>query len=275
MERQGRLAVILPGVPHEMTEIMVDAVVPALASRVQDSAIVHRTLRTTGISESLLAQKLGDLNPLLEGAALAFLPSPRGVRLRITVHGKNAAEANARAGEVEERIRRSIGTWVYGTEQQELEDVLGSLLKERGQSIAVAESCTGGLIADRITNVSGSSAYFERGIVAYSDRSKTELLGVPRELIDRHGAVSREVAEAMASGVRRIAGVDIGLSTTGIAGPAGGSEEKPVGLVWIGHANADGVSSVRFQFGDRRLRVKERASQAALELVRRTILKIP
>jgi nicotinamide-nucleotide amidase len=140
--------------------------------------------------------------------------------------------------------------------------------------IAVAESCTGGLIANRLTNISGSSAYFERGVVTYSNRSKTELLGVPEALLTTHGAVSREVAAAMAAGVRRLAGTEVGLSTTGIAGPTGGTPEKPVGLLWTGYADERGSLAVKFQFGDGRLRFKERASQAALELVRKRLLQI-
>jgi nicotinamide-nucleotide amidase len=163
---------------------------------------------------------------------------------------------------------------VYGAEEEELEDVVGRLLTEQRLTLAVAESCTGGMIADRITNVSGSSLYFERGIVAYSNTAKTQLLGVPEEMIDRHGAVSREVAESMATGIRTRALADIGISTTGIAGPTGGTPEKPVGLVWIGFADAEENFALRFNFGDNRRRTKERASTAALELVRRRILRI-
>jgi nicotinamide-nucleotide amidase len=176
--------------------------------------------------------------------------------------------------EVERRIRQKVEKYIYGTNDEELEEVVGRLLTERRLTIAVAESCTGGLIADRITNVSGSSNYFERAVVAYSNRSKVELLGVPEALIQAHGAVSREVAEAMASGIRRTAQTDIGVSTTGIAGPTGGSAEKPVGLVWIGYADSGGSCALRFQFGDVRRNVKERAAQAALELVRRRLLGI-
>jgi nicotinamide-nucleotide amidase len=148
------------------------------------------------------------------------------------------------------------------------------MLAGRKLTIAVAESCTGGLIAHRLTNVSGSSAYFERGVVTYSDASKTELLGVPAETIGTHGAVSRETAESMASGMRKTARTAIGLSTTGIAGPAGGTPSKPVGTVWIGIADARGTLALKFDFGEGRARVKERASQAALELVRRRLLSL-
>jgi nicotinamide-nucleotide amidase len=148
------------------------------------------------------------------------------------------------------------------------------MLNERKLTIAVAESCTGGLITDKITDVSGSSSYFERGVIAYSTRSKIEILKVSKELIEKHGAVSNEVAKAMAEGVRQIAGADIGISTTGIAGPTGGTPEKPVGLVWIAYSDRNETLALKFNLGDDRRRVKERAAQAALELVRRKLLKI-
>jgi nicotinamide-nucleotide amidase len=265
---------LLPGVPYEMKEIVDRSMLPSLRDRVDGFVIRHRTLRTTGISESLLAHHLGAIDDLLQGASLAFLPSPTGVRLRITVRDTDAARADRLVGEVEHRIRTRAAKYIYGTETQELEEVLGALLTEQRKSIAVAESCTGGMIANRITNVSGSSGYFERGIITYSNASKSNLLGVPPSLVELHGAVSREVAEAMAAGVRLLAGTDIGLSTTGIAGPTGGTTEKPVGLVWIGYSDETATFALKFQFGDGRLRFKERASQAALELVRRRLLTI-
>ncbi|MEK7672162.1 MAG: CinA family protein, partial [Bacteroidota bacterium] len=162
----------------------------------------------------------------------------------------------------------------YGTGEEELEEAIGKILTEKKLTLAIAESCTGGLVASKITDVSGSSNYFERGIVTYSNLSKVELLGVPEELIRRHGAVSKEVAEAMAAGVRRIARTDIGISTTGIAGPTGATPDKPVGLVWVGYSDTETTFAMRYQFGGQRTLVKERAAQAALELVRRKLLKI-
>jgi len=255
-----------------MKAIMEGSVLPRLRELNRGSAIVQRTLRTTGIPESMLAGLIGNLDAVLETAKLAFLPSPRGVRLRITVEDTDRSRADALLARVETRIRDRAGKYVYGTGDQELEDVIGTLLAERGLTLSVAESCTGGLIASRITDVSGSSAYFERGVVTYSNRSKVEVLGVPGELLGRTGAVSKEVAEAMALGIRARAGTSFGLSTTGIAGPTGGTVEKPVGLVWIGLADAVGAVARKYTFGGQRSLVKERASQAALELLRRTIL---
>ena len=269
-----RFFIALPGVPYEMEAIVEQSVIPFLRGKVSGRVIRHRTLRTTGIPESLLAQKLGNIAETLHGASLAFLPSPQGVRLRISVEAPDERSAEAIIADVEERIRARARQYVYGVGDEELEEVLGRLLAERKLTIALAESCTGGLIADRITNVSGSSAYFERGIVCYSNSSKTELLGVPAPLIREHGAVSKPVAESLARGVRELAGTDIGLSTTGIAGPTGGTAEKPVGLVWIGYSDAGGTLALKFNFGTQRALVKQRASQAALELVRRRVLKM-
>ncbi len=272
-EESGKLFIVLPGVPYEMEAILRRSVVPLVSSRLSGSSIRHRNLRTAGISESLLSQKLGPIDLLLQGARLAFLPTPTGVRLRIDVHEKDEASALRRLAECEARIREKVGRYIYGIEDDELEDAVGTLLAERNLTVGIAESCTGGLIAHRITQVSGSSRYFDRGVVAYSNRSKTDLLGVPEQLISRYGAVSAEVAKAMAQGIRTPS--DIGIATTGIAGPTGGTPDKPVGLVWIGYADAQETLAIKFHFGDHRQVTKERASSAALELLRRKLLKIP
>ena len=196
------------------------------------------------------------------------------MRLRITAKANSVDEAEIKILDVETKLRARIEKFIYAADEQELEDTIGKLLSERKMTLAVAESCTGGLIADRMTNVSGCSGYFERGIITYSNKSKMDELGVPSELISQHGAVSREVAEAMALGIRSASHTDIGISTTGIAGPTGGSSEKPIGLVWIGYSDQEATFALEFHFGGERRIVKERAAQAALELVRRKILKI-
>lgn len=268
----GKFFFALPGVPYEMKEMIDQTIIPFLKSKVTGSVIRHLTLRTTGATESMVATQLGDVSVFLEGARLAFLPSPTGVRLRISLQDATAENADRRMRSAEEAIRSKVGTYVYGTGDEELEEVLGRIFVERRLRIAIAESCTGGLIADRITEVSGSSDYLDRAMVTYSNRSKTELLGVPEDLLQRFGAVSEEVAAAMALGARERSGTDIGLSTTGIAGPTGGSAEKPVGLVWIGYSDATGTFARRYLFGEGRTRVKARAAQAAMELVRRRLL---
>lgn len=272
VQEAGKHFFVLPGVPYEMQEMMDATIAPFLASLVTGSVIRHRTLRTSGASESMLAAEIGDVQGFLNGATLAFLPSPTGVRLRISVHDTKPEEADRRVAEIEATIRSKVSRFIYGVDEEEIQAVLGALLRERNLTMAVAESCTGGLIASRITDIGGSSDYFERGVVTYSNRSKEELLGVSSALLERDGAVSESVAIAMAEGIRRASAVDIGLSTTGIAGPTGGSAQKPLGLVWIGYADASGSFARRFLFGDQRLRVKERASQAALEIVWRRLL---
>lgn len=276
-EREGKYFIVMPGVPFEMKAMMLNFVVPFLAERASGIVIRHQMLKTTGIGESFLAEQIGDVNGLFapdSGVSLAFLPSPIGTRLRITARGKSVDEVTETIRAVEERIREKAGKYIYGANEDELEDIVGRLLTERRLTIAVAESCTGGLIMDRLTDVPGSSNYFERGAITYSNASKTAELGVPEELIRRHGAVSREVAEAMASGIRVKANTDIGISTTGIAGPTGATPEKPVGLVWIGYSDSSETLALKFNFGDDRRRVKERAAQAALELVRRKLLRL-
>ncbi len=272
IEERGKYFMVLPGVPYEMKEMIDRSVIPFLGANVTGPIIRHLTLRTTGATESMLAGLLGDVSLFLGGARLAFLPSPTGVRLRISLQETVPERADQRVRKVEEAIRAKVGQYIYGTGEEELEEVLGKILAERKLSIAVAESCTGGLIADKLTDVSGSSRYVDRAMVTYSNRSKTELLGVSDELLARVGAVSQEVAEAMASGIRLRSGTDIGLSTTGIAGPTGGTPEKPVGLVWIGYSDSSRTFARRYLFGEGRTRVKERAAQAAMELVRRMVL---
>jgi nicotinamide-nucleotide amidase len=277
-ERDGKYFIVMPGVPYEMKAMMDDFVLPFFTKLKTGLVIRHRTLKTTGIAESFLAEHIGDVHQLFSpdsGITLAFLPSSLGVRLRITAKANSVDEAENKIQDLETKLRDKIDKFIYAAGKEELENTVGSLLKDRRLRIALAESCTGGLIADRMTNISGSSDYFERGIITYSNKSKVDELGVPSELIGSQGAVSREVAEAMARGIRKTSGTDIGISTTGIAGPAGGSPEKPIGLVWIGYSDKDETFALQFNFGGERRIIKERAAQAALELLRRKILKIP
>ncbi len=278
-ELKNKHFIVMPGVPVEMKGMMSDYIVPFLKSLNVGKQILHRTLKTTGITEASLAELIGDVNTLLVDTAnlkstLAFLPAPTGVRLRISIIGTNSSANETKLGEIETYIRVKAGNYIYGVDEEELEEVIGKMLTEKGLTISVAESCTGGLIADRITNVPGSSKYFERGIVTYSNKSKIELLDVPEELIIKHGAVSEEVAKAMADGIRKVSKTDIGISTTGIAGPGGATIEKPVGLVWIGYSDKNETFAQKFYFGDIRSIIKLRASQSAMEIVRNKILNL-
>jgi nicotinamide-nucleotide amidase len=265
---------LLPGVPHEMQALAAEFVVPFLRGRAT-GAVEVVTLRTTGVPESVLAERIGNLPGSWPGSALAYLPSPGGVDLRVTVAGSDAGVVAEVAQAVRRELLERVGEVVFVEGQQGLEEVVGALLLERGYRLAVAESCTGGLLAKRITDVPGSSRYFERGFVCYSNEAKIELLGVSPETLRAHGAVSAPAAEEMARGARERAGVHVAASITGVAGPEGGSDEKPVGTVFVGLASERGEAVRRFRFlGDRRL-VRERSAQAALELLRRHLLGLP
>lgn len=276
IEKDKKILVVMPGVPYEMKAMMNNYVIPKLndINEKPENFIKKVTLQTTGIPESILAERLGNLDELLNGAQLAFLPNLFGVKLRVTVSSKEEEFANNQLVEIEQKIRSKVGRFVFAKGEVSLEEVVGRLLKERDLRIAVAESCTGGGLADRITNVSGSSNYFERGIVTYSNAAKVELLKVEEDVIMKKGAVSEEVAMQMAEGIKSTSGVDIGVALTGIMGPGGAVTNKPVGTVFIGYCDDKVCTAKRFQFGDDRIMNKTRATQAALEMIRRSLLGI-
>ncbi len=276
-ERDNKYFFVMPGVPYEMKEMIDRWILPFLAGKNSGTVVRHKTLKTTGIGESMLAREIGNVEAVTgtDGTVtVAFLPNPLGTKVRITVKEHDAGRAEEKIRRAESFIRSAAEKYIYSDDEKDLEDVVGLLLTERGKTLAVAESCTGGLIAHRITNVPGSSKYFLGGFVVYHNRMKTDELGVPAKLIVDHGAVSKETAEAMAHGVRTTAAADIGLSVTGIAGPDGGTVEKPVGLCWIGYSDHETTFALKFHFGDNRTRFKDRAAQGALELLRRKILKM-
>ncbi len=277
IEKNKKIFIIMPGVPYEMKGMMDNYIIPKLLEKLgaPQEFIKKSTLQTTGIPESTLAERLGDLNELLEGAELAFLPNQYGVRLRITVKSEDEENAKNKLMEIEQKIRSKVGRYIYGRDDELLEQVVGRLLKERGLRIATAESCTGGGLSDRITNIAGSSDYFERGVVTYSNAAKVELLKVNEDLILEKGAVSQEVAMQMAEGIKAISGAEIGIALTGIMGPGGASTNKPVGTVYIGYCDDKVCTAKRYQFGEDRVLNKQRATQAALEMLRRNILGIP
>jgi nicotinamide-nucleotide amidase len=273
IEEGNKLFFALPGVPLEMKWMLENEVLPILRSKKSDGFIIRKTLKTTGIPESVIYEKIEGLIDPKGDVKIAFLPSYLGVDVRLATSLKQKNEAKTKIEELEKKIREILGTYIYGTDDQTLEEVVGKLLSDKGKTIAVAESCTGGLIATKFTNISGSSKYFERGVITYSNRAKIELLGVPKEIIDRYGAVSEQTATLMAEGVRKLAKTDYGLSSTGIAGPTGGTPEKPVGLVYIGFACENGSFAQKFQFGGDRFTNRERAAQAALNMVRLFLIK--
>ncbi len=271
-EKDGKQCIILPGVPHEMKAMCEATVFPMLKGKGQ--VILQKTIRTTGIAESSLFERLGDIHRLEEFAKVAFLPKSAGVDVRLTVHGNDPAACEIRLVKALQIVREKAGEFIYAYDDGELEEVVAQLFFETKKTVAVSESCTGGLLANKLTNISGSSAYFERGVVAYSNRAKIAILGVPVEIIEKFGAVSAECAVAMAEGIRRISGADFGVSTTGIAGPTGGTPEKPVGLTYIGFARAGVSYSKRMLFINDRITNKERTVQAALNLLRKELSQI-
>jgi len=270
----GKVFVSMPGVPHEMKGLMESEVLPRLKEKFKLPFICHSTILTQGIGESVLAEKIADWEKSLEalGIKLAYLPSPGMVRLRLSCAGE---EKKVR-GEVDEKVKelqQLIPEFIFGYGEETLPEVIGRLLMEKKQTLSTAESCTGGYAAHLITSVAGSSAYFLGSIIAYANEVKMQQLGVQKSTIEKYGAVSEEVAREMAEGVRQKLGTDYGLAFTGIAGPGGGSEEKPVGTVWIAVASAKGAVSKKFQFGDNRERNIQRAAVSGLGMLRKELIR--
>jgi nicotinamide-nucleotide amidase len=274
VERGGvlRHVISLPGVPRE-THVMVDeTVIPWLEARSADRRFASRVYSTFGLPESQLDEMLAGVVANGE-ARLAFRAAFPRIQARVTVSGPPDADLEARLDELDRRVRERLGTHLYAVGDEGMEETVGRLLAERGLTLAVAESCTGGLIGHRLTDIAGSSSYFQLGVVTYSNEAKQSLLGVRAETLAEHGAVSLQTAEEMAAGARRLGGSDLGLATTGIAGPGGGTPGKPVGTVCIGLAWEGGAWSHRYQLGDRsREWVKGMTAQVALDRLRRWLL---
>jgi len=271
-EKESRLFFVLPGVPTEMRKMMEIWVIPRLLKRKKGIVLRSKLLPTAGISESELYEKVYDFLVHFPNVKLAFLPQAAGVVMRLTVKAASAVQCDEMLEKGASFLKKKAGRFIFGEGNTSLEKVVADLLFKNKCTLSVAESCTGGLVSHKLTNVPGSSHYFNRGIVAYSNQAKMDILGVPENVIRDFGAVSSESAVAMAEGVRRISRTDIGLSVTGIAGPSGGTPEKPVGLVFIGYSDKARSFSERHQFSQERLWNKKRSSAAALDLLRRVLL---
>ena len=273
-ERDGRVVVSLPGVPFEMEHLMQDEVMPRLKARFALRQIVHRTLITSGLAESMLAERIAAWEAALPSYLhLAYLPAPDKVRLRLSAYEVEGREA---AHEIEaqfERLRAIIPENILGYETATLQSAVHDLLTQRHRTLATAESCTGGAIAARFTAMAGASAYFKCGVVSYAVEAKHDLLGVSLDDVERYGVVSETVARAMAEGVRRAARTDYAVATTGVAGPAGGTPECPVGTVWMAVSGPRRTVAVRRQSGSDRGQIIDRASGQAIALLRDEILK--
>jgi len=273
LELDGALVATFPGVPGEMKGMFEETLEPLIRER-SEGSIVSRTLWFTGIGESALAEKVQDLLDASD-PTVAPLAGQGKVRLRVTARAVTPEEAEEKIAPVVDEILSRLGDYYFGEGDETLESAIGKLLTERGETLALAESCTGGLLAKRLTDGAGSSAFFTEGLVTYSNEAKERLLGVPNKLLVEHGAVSEPVAKAMAEGVRKTAGTDYGLSVTGVAGPDGGTEEKPVGLVFVGLSDVEGTVAERLDLSAwRRSReaIRERSANRAFDLLRHRIL---
>ena len=267
-EQDGRVVISLPGVPFEMQHLIDEEVMPRLKARFELREIVHRTMITFGIAESILAEKIAVWEEALpEYLHLAYLPAPNVVRLRLSAYEVEGYKVGQEIDAQFEKLRTIIPNNIAGFEGASVEELVHNILTERGMTLAVAESCTGGAIASKFTAQAGASAYFLCGVVSYSNESKCNILGVQMSDITQYGAVSEQVAMAMAQGARVISGANFAVSTTGIAGPTGGSAEKPVGTVWIGVATPEKCFAVRKSCGTDRSQIISRATAYAIAML--------
>jgi len=272
-EKNDTIFVSVPGVPFEMKYLIEHELFPRLVNSGKTKSIYHKTVLTQGLPESMLAMKIEHWeNALPKNIKLAYLPSPMAVRLRLSATGKIKSELEILVENEVEKLQQIIPDHIYGYNNETMAEVIGRKLKQNGKILAVAESCTGGYISHLITSVPGCSAFYNGSVTAYSNEIKEKILGVKTETLFDFGAVSEEVAKEMAVGVRQVLNADISVATTGIAGPDGGSEEKPVGTVWIAVATENTVIAQNFVYGDNRERNILRSSQTALQLLRKITL---
>ncbi len=275
IEWKNTTLVVFPGVPYEMKFLFEKFILPRLEKKAGGQKIIQRTFLTTGIGESALAVRIQTVESLLnENLKLAYLPSIYGVRLRITAYAdsSNQTQVESQMKIFADQLIPLLGRDYYGEGDEEIETVIGKLLVQQGKTVATAESCTGGLVAHRLTQIPGSSRYVQGGIVAYQNSVKINELAVDAKVIESQTAVCETVARQMAEGVRKKFGTSLGLATTGILGPDGGSETQPVGLIYIGIADEKGTDFRKLLFEKDRIRNKERAAQSALDFLRRRLL---
>jgi len=267
----------LPGVPHEMQELLAEKVIPRLAFWQGDGGneVAQRVYKIFGMGETEINRIINHLEEDNDRVRIGYYPVFPEVHLSLTVIDANKAEITGIFNQLDKEIRSSLGHFLFGTDGDTMESVIGELLRGQKKFLAAAESCSGGLIAHKITSVPGSSDYFAGGVVAYSNDLKEKFLGVDPSLIIGHGAVSNEVARAMAEGIRHKTGADIGVAVTGIAGPTGGTQEKPVGTVFIGLATATETEVIHCRFSGNRWQVQELTAVKSLELIRRRLLGMP
>lgn len=264
---------ILPGPPREMKPMFENFILPKLREKAGEIFVKRKLLRVSGMGESAVDEAIAPIYTSYKNVQTSILFNRSEIELHLTSQSNSESEAEKVLEELAEKIVEKLGIAVFSTNGEAMEEVVGNLLKTNGKTLSIAESCTGGLISERITEVSGSSEYFIESAITYANDAKIRNLSVPKMLIEKHGAVSAEVAEAMARGMRERAGTDFAISVTGIAGPSGGTVEKPVGLVFIGYADSEKVKSFKILLPGDRYLIRWRASQAALDYLRRQILK--
>jgi len=272
-EKEGKVVVSMPGVPYEMKYLMEYEVMPALLERFTLLPSVYRTILTAGAGESMIAERIAPVTDALpEHFKVAFLPNLGKVRVRLGAHGSDESKLKA---EVEEQVKAVVALMpelVFGYDKESQEGVLGELLKAKGLRLSTAESCTGGYLAHRITSVSGSSAYYLGGVVAYANEVKMQKLGVPADILEKHGAVSEETVVEMVKGALERYQTDISVAISGIAGPTGGTEAKPVGTIWIAVGSKNNVETYKLQLGKDRLKNIEYIGNYCLNRLRRFVL---
>ena len=267
-EQEGRVVISLPGVPFEMQHLIDEEVMPRLTARFELREIIHRTMITFGIAESILAERIATWEEALpEYLHLAYLPAPNVVRLRLSAYEVEGKEVSREIDAQFEKLHTIIPDNIAGFEDASVEELVHNIFINKGKTLAVAESCTGGAIASKFTAQAGASAYFLCGVVSYSNESKCNVLGVQMSDIEQYGAVSEQVAKAMAQGAKVISGANFAISTTGIAGPTGGTKEKPIGTVWIGIATPDKCFAVRKNCGTDRSQIISRATAYAIAML--------
>lgn len=274
LETRNRVIIALPGPHNELVPMVEEEVIPYIRERLKLRAVIKSSvLRTTGLSESQVAEKLKDIMMKSKNPQVSLRVQENIVDIRLTVKAGDEKTADTLTEEMEKQIGKRLKNYVFGTGKQTLEEVIGYLLYMRKKTIAVAESCTGGFISHRLTNVPGSSHYFLGGVVAYSNKMKRDWLGVKKTTLEKYGAISESVALEMAEGMKRIARSDFGLGVTGIAGPTGATKEKPIGLVYITLTQKNKIETKEFKFWGERGIVRTKAANAALDMVRRHLLK--
>jgi nicotinamide-nucleotide amidase len=269
----GKFLVVLPGPPREMQPMFENHVLDCLRSVSGDVSVVRRVLRVSGYGESALDELISPIYKAYGSVQTSILFNRSEVEVHLSAASSNAAESSKMIDEIVDKIADVLGSALFAKNGETMEEVVGKLLQDRKQTLSVAESCTGGLIGMRLTDIAGSSSYFMEGVITYSNDAKMRTLGVSEETLAQFGAVSSQTAEAMAEGMRRRAGTDYAISVTGIAGPDGGSEEKPVGTVYIGYADEKRTKFLHMQLPGDRYLIRWRSSQAALDYLRRQILK--